>query len=152
MSSISFKKHSILTKYLLIFVPYAVNLYHLRSWNGYNDELVWGAAWLYKATGDSTYLSKAEKYYNEFSLGGQTGIFSWDDKTVGVHALMAEMTGGDVYKNSLKKFCDHANNGQEKSPGGMLYYAEWGSLRYASNAAFICLQVTKMIFESNRCL
>jgi len=116
-----------------------------KSWNGYNDELVWGAAWLYKATGDSTYLKKAEKYYNDFSLAGQTGIFSWDDKTVGVHALMAEMTGGSVYKDSLKKFCDHAANGQKKSPGGMLYYAEWGSLRYASNAAFICLQAADLI-------
>ena len=56
---------------------------------------------------------------------------------------MAEMTGDKVYKDSLEKFCDQAANGQEKSPGGMLYYAEWGSLRYASNAAFICLQVTK---------
>ena len=99
---------------------------------------------MYKATGDVGYLNKAKKYYNDFSLSGQTGIFSWDDKTVGVHALMAEMTGDAVYKDSLKKFCDHAASGQEKSPGGMLYYAEWGSLRYASNAAFICLQVTKM--------
>jgi len=98
---------------------------------------------LYKATGDAAYLSKAEQYYNEFSLGGKIGIFSWDDKTVGVHALMAEMTGDNVYKDSLEKFCDQAAIFQEKSPGGMLYYAEWGSLRYASNAAFICLQVTK---------
>ena len=121
---------------------------YFRSWNGYKDELVWGAAWLYKATGDSAYLNKAEKYYNEFDLGGKIGIFSWDDKTVGVHALMAEMTGDSVYKDSLKKFCDHAANGQQKSPGGMLYYAEWGSLRYASNAAFICLQVKKLIFNT----
>ena len=98
---------------------------------------------MYKATGDAAYLNKAEQYYNDFSLEGKVEIFSWDDKTVGVHALMAEMTGDNVYKDSLEKFCDQAANGQEKSPGGMLYYAEWGSLRYASNAAFICLQVTK---------
>ena len=113
-----------------------------RSWNGFNDELVWGAAWLYKATGDDAYLEKAKQYYSQFNLGGQTGVFSWDDKTVGVHALMSELTGDAVYKDSLAKFCDHAMNGQQKSPGGMLYYMEWGSLRYAANAAFICLQVT----------
>ena len=112
-----------------------------RSWNGYNDELVWGAAWLYKATGDVSYFNKAKKYYNDFSLEGQTGVFSWDDKTVGVHALMAEFTGEKKYTDSLKKFCDHAVSGQTKSPGGMFHYAQWGSLRYAANAAFICLQV-----------
>jgi len=53
---------------------------------------------------------------------------------------MAEMTGEATYKDSLEKFCDHAIHGQKKSPGGMLYYMEWGSLRYAANAAFICLQ------------
>merc|ERR1712015_155358 len=80
----------------------------ISSWNGYNDELVWGAAWLYKATGDVSYFNKAKKYYNDFNLEGQTGVFSWDDKTVGVHALMAEFTGESKYTNSLKKFCDHA--------------------------------------------
>ena len=93
-------------------------------------------------------MEKAKQYYSQFNLGGQTGVFSWDDKTVGVHALMSELTGDAVYKDSLAKFCDHAMNGQQKSPGGMLYYMEWGSLRYAANAAFICLQVKKTSFYS----
>ena len=112
-----------------------------RSWSGYNDELVWGAAWLYKATGDVAYFNKAKQYYDQFGLEGKIGVFSWDDKTVGVHALMAEFTGEKKYTDSLKKFCDHAINDQTKSPGGMLHYMQWGSLRYAANAAFICLQV-----------
>ena len=90
-------------------------------------------------------MEKAKQYYSQFNLGGQTGVFSWDDKTVGVHALMAELTGDAVYKDSLAKFCDHAVSGQQKSPGGMLYYMEWGSLRYAANAAFICLQVRNFL-------
>ena len=28
------------------------------SWSGYNDELLWSAAWLYKATGDQMYMDK----------------------------------------------------------------------------------------------
>ena len=31
-----------------------------RSWSGWQDELVWGAIWLYRATGDASYLAKAE--------------------------------------------------------------------------------------------
>ena len=114
---------------------------HSRSWSGFNDELVWGAAWLHKATGDSAYLTKAQSYYDNFGLKDKIGVFSWDDKTVGVHALLAEATGEAKYTDSLEKFCDHAVSGQQRSPGGMLYYMQWGSLRYAANAAFICLQV-----------
>ena len=107
--------------------------------------MVWGAAWLYKATGEAAYLNKAKQYYNQFGLSSQTGVFSWDDKNVGVHALMAEITGESTYKSPLKSFCDHAVNGQQRSPKGMLFYYQWGSLRYASNAAFVCLQVIKRI-------
>jgi hypothetical protein len=32
------------------------------------DELVWAAAWLYRATNDTTYLNNAESLYNEFGL------------------------------------------------------------------------------------
>jgi len=116
-----------------------------KSWSGYNDELVWGAAWLYKATGDVAYFNKAKQYYTQFGLEGKIGVFSWDDKTVGVHALMAEFTGESKYTNSLKKFCDHAVSGQTRSPGGMLHYMQWGSLRYAANAAFICLQAADLV-------
>jgi hypothetical protein len=33
------------------------------SWSGYEDELVLGAVWLYRATGDTAYPDKAESYY-----------------------------------------------------------------------------------------
>ena len=114
--------------------------------------MVWGAAWLYKATGDETYLTKAKQYYQQFNLGGQTGVFSWDDKIVGVHVLMAELTGENTYKQPLQSFCDNAVSGQTRSPNGMLFYYQWGSLRYASNAAFICLKVLLKLNSKTQCL
>ena len=45
---------------------------YYRSYSGYNDELVWGALWLYRATGDQSYLDKAEQYYANLSTEGQT--------------------------------------------------------------------------------
>lgn len=50
-------------------IPNAASFY--RSHSGYKDELVWGAIWLYRATKDASYLTKAEKYYNEFGLNTQ---------------------------------------------------------------------------------
>jgi len=53
----------------------------LSSWSGYQDELVWAAAWLYKATGDSVYLERAEDLYEEFTFFSRLPVqFSWDDK------------------------------------------------------------------------
>ena len=109
---------------------------------------MWGAAWLYKATGNEAYLDKAEEYYTQYGLSGATDVFSWDDKKPAVHVLMAELTGDTVYKDSIAAYCDKAINDEwspEKSPGGMLWYSQWGSLRYASNTAFLCLQVRAMI-------
>merc|ERR1719220_455748 len=113
---------------------------------GPDDELVWAAAWLYKATGESQYLDKAKSMYSEFSLGGSTGAFSWDDKKPGIYALMTELDpGNQEYKTSLQNYCDWARNSQEKSPKGQIFYMKWGSLRYASNTAFICMQAAMLI-------
>ncbi len=57
------------------------------SWNGYNDELAWGAAWLFKATGDSSYLDLAESFYEEYGLDYTPTQFSWDDKTAGLQVI-----------------------------------------------------------------
>ena len=66
-----------------------------NSFGGYNDELVWGAIWLYKATGEQAYLDKAVSYYDQFGFGGKTQFFSWDDKLAGAQVLLAQETGDD---------------------------------------------------------
>ena len=111
----------------------------IRSWSGYNDELAWAAAWLYRATKQSNYLNKAVEYYNKIKSRGE--VFSWDDKSMGVYALLAQLTNKQEYKQKLNNFCDWMRNNQKKSPKGQLYFQEWGSLRYSANAAFICLRV-----------
>jgi hypothetical protein len=52
------------------------------------DELLWGAAWLFRAT-------NAVKYYNlAKSLGAddQPDIFSWDNKYAGAHVLLSRVS------------------------------------------------------------
>jgi hypothetical protein len=50
----------------------------------YRDELVWAAAWLYRATNDQSYLTTAENLYNEYGLGYWNVPFTWDSKASGV--------------------------------------------------------------------
>ena len=69
-----------------------------NSWGGYNDELVWGAIWLYKATGNKVYLDKAVSYYDQFGFGSKKQFLSWDDKLAGAQVLLAQETGESRYE------------------------------------------------------
>ncbi len=59
-----------------------------RSWSGYGDELLWGALWLYRATEDKSYLTKAQAAWDEFDLGEGAEQFSWDDKKAGAYVSL----------------------------------------------------------------
>ena len=109
----------------------------------HRDELVWGAVWLYLATGDQEYLDLAEESYGPAMINASTE-FTWDDKGPGVMVLLAEITDKDIYRDDLKTFCDMMVSSTSRSPKGMIFLSKWGSLRHAANAAFICLHAANM--------
>ena len=51
------------------------------------DELVWGAAWLYKATRDPKFWVYVVK--NVATLGGSMFEFGWDSKQSGINILVS---------------------------------------------------------------
>lgn len=51
------------------------------------DELSWAAAWIIRATDDSS----AMDYLHGAETGGDQTIFSWDDKYAGAHVLIAKV-------------------------------------------------------------
>ncbi|GAA0726481.1 glycoside hydrolase family 9 protein [Aquimarina litoralis] len=114
------------------------------SSGGYEDELTWGALWLYKATGDNTYLQKAEATYGEPDY---LWSLVWDDKRYGNMVLLAELTGKQQYIDNTERhlqFWIDNNNGITYSPGGQAHLTQWGSLRHSMNAA-----LTALIFVNN---
>ncbi|WP_309110758.1 glycoside hydrolase family 9 protein [Saccharothrix sp.] len=121
-----------------------------NSWSGYQDELVWGAIWLYRATGDAAYLTKAKAEYPKLSTEPQSTTRSykwtiaWDDKSYGAYALMAKLTGEAEYVADANRWLDYWTTGYNGnrirySPGGQAVLDTWGSLRYAANTAFVAL-------------
>ena len=121
-------------------------MFHLfRSSDRYEDELIWAAAWLYRATGDNGYLTKAEDMYASRGQTWTSWSFDWADKMAGAQLLLFELTGDQKYKTDVESFCDYAM-GINKSPKGQTHLAQWGSNRYASNFAFICLGVSSSSF------
>ncbi|MFF7159383.1 glycoside hydrolase family 9 protein [Streptomyces sp. NPDC008139] len=124
---------------------------YYNSWSGYWDELVWGAIWLYRATGDSAYLNKAETYYAQLPKMQQTSTpeykwtLAWDDKSYGDYVLLAELTGKQAYVDDAERWLDWWTTGVDGqkvtySPGGEAFLDTWGSLRYSSNTAYAALQ------------
>jgi hypothetical protein len=64
--------------------------------------------------------------------------------------LLAKLTNKQQYKDTIKGNVDHLINNQQKTPKGLLFLDIWGSLRHASNAALIMLQVIS-IYIFNIC-
>merc|ERR1711923_642455 len=126
------------TRKLFLFYCLSEIIVCLHRSSSYEDELIWSAAWLYKATGNAEYLTKAENMYQSRSQTWTSWAFDWSDKLPGAQLLLYQMTGKDVYKNDVQAFCDYSM-GIKKTPGGQTHLSQWGSNRYASNFAFICL-------------
>ncbi|WP_299403943.1 glycoside hydrolase family 9 protein [Acaryochloris sp. IP29b_bin.148] len=116
-------------------IPDAANFYN--SFSGFNDELVWAATWLYKATGRQTYLDKAESYYQ----GITSGSHDWDNKSAGAAVLLAQITGKDRYKSDIEAFLDRWSDdsgaGISYTDGGLAWHQQWGSTRHSANASFL---------------
>jgi hypothetical protein len=98
---------------------------------------------MYKATGEPIFLSKAEQFYDEFGISYTPSVLNWDDKIVGVQFLLYEATGAARYLQNVNNYVDYLLNTALKTPLGLVYLDDWGTLRLAANAAFWCLQVAE---------
>jgi hypothetical protein len=135
----------------------ARNFYN--SWSGFNDELVWGAIWLYRATNEAAYLTKAQNYYANLATEPQTTTKSfrwthaWDDKAYGCYVLLANLTNNPTYRADAERWLDHWSIGAGlRTPGGLAYVdpAGWGALRYAANTAFLALVYSDQLSDATK--
>ncbi len=133
-----------------------------NSWSGYNDELAWGAIWLYRATGETAYLDKAEGFVGSFGTEGQTSFLpykwtqDWDSKHYGSYLLLARLTGKQKYKDAMERNLAYWTTGTPEgervtyTPGGLAWLSSWGSLRYALNESFIALVYAKDVADATK--
>ena len=124
---------------------------------GFYDELAWGALWIYKATGDATYLAKGKAVYDQ-NFAGQTMTWtqSWDDVRYGSAVLLAQMTGQAQYRTDCERWLDYwtvgTNGGATKityTAGGLAFLNGWGSLRYTAATAFVALIYSDTVKDYN---
>ena len=119
--------------------------------SSFYDDLSWAGIWLYRATGDSTYLNKAKTYAKEWGVN-QWGSYAaydwaqcWDDVHYGAALLIAQYDSSSdakLFKTTIENHLDYWTTGLNGNrvpytPKGLAYRNEWGSLRYATTTAFL---------------
>lgn len=121
---------------------------YYTAYSGFYDELSWAGTWLYIATGETTYLDKAESYVANWGKEGQSTDIgykwaqSWDDVHYGAELLLARITNKAIYKTATEMHLDYWTTGYNGSritytPKGLAWLDTWGSLRYATTTAFL---------------
>ena len=72
------------------------------------DELLWAAAWLFRATGDEYYLKyTVDKAVSFGGTGWAMKEFSWDNKYAGVQVLLTKVLlegRAAAYESTLKQY------------------------------------------------
>ncbi|KAG6781171.1 hypothetical protein POTOM_014060 [Populus tomentosa] len=138
---------------------------YYRSVSGYNDELLWAAAWLYQATNNQYYLDYLGN--NGDSMGG-TGWgmteFGWDVKYAGVQTLVAKflMQGKaghhapvfEKYQQKAEDFmCSCLGKGTrnvQKTPGGLIYIQRWNNMQFVTSASFLAAVYSDYLVSAGR--
>lgn len=116
-------------------------LFLSRSYD-YKDELTFAAAMLALVTDEQAYKTDAANFWTEFGFGSYVQqFFDWDNKPAGIAIILARVLGDAKYKTSAQEHCDYWINTERRTPKGLVFINEWGSLRHAANAAFGCLLV-----------
>ena len=131
---------------------------YYSSYNGYLDELAWGAAWLLRATGDQVYLDKFNDIYNRdwspydpYGFLYCSGPISWDDKRPGAYVLIAQLTKDETFMKNAYEYCDKILE-KPRTAGGLFYdqgLSTWASNRYAANAASMLAMFANFLPESD---
>ncbi|KAL8090724.1 endoglucanase 1-like [Apium graveolens] len=126
------------------------------SYSGYQDELLWGASWIYQATQNPTYLKYIQ--YNGRVLGAEddTYSFSWDDKRPGTKILLSK-SFLEAGKQGLQEYKTHSDNyicslipgspnfQAQYTPGGLLYKTQGSNLQYVTASTLLLLTYAKYL-------
>ncbi|CAL5228455.1 g11593 [Coccomyxa viridis] len=113
----------------------------------YRDDMVWAAAWMYKATGDRVYLDDVNKFYAEHITyeGGsdQNLVTDWDHMWWAANVLLAEATDQGTFHQAvqgmLKQWICATTGKVLFTPKGRAFNRYAPSLGSTASTAFLSL-------------
>ncbi|KAL0683173.1 hypothetical protein Bca4012_050021 [Brassica carinata] len=112
------------------------------SYSGYkvysHDELMWGAAWLQKATNDPNYKNFIE------SLGGgdHPDIFNWDSKYAGAYVLLSQVNR-NYHNHDYESFFLSKTFLLTITTGGLMYKLPQSNLQHVTAITFLLTTYAK---------
>ena len=129
----------------------AVNPFY-TSWSGYWDELALGAAWLYRAREDNTYLTKAENYLRDRVQYSGDWSYAADDHSYAAYVLLAKESSDPYFKSEVHRWLKNWIEGIPPvyhSASGFAFRTEWGSAALSLATGYIAEWYSDFI-EYNR--
>ncbi|KAL1531953.1 Esterase/lipase/thioesterase [Salvia divinorum] len=128
--------------------------------NGYQDELLWGAAWLHKASRRRVYREYIVRNEVVLRAGDSINEFGWDNKHAGINVLLSkEVLMGR--SNDLRSFQMNAdgficsllpgisNPQVQYSPGGLIFKAGGSNMQHVTSFSFLLLAYSNYLSHAN---
>ncbi|KAL3687897.1 hypothetical protein R1sor_014206 [Riccia sorocarpa] len=127
------------------------------SFSGHLDELLWGAAWLYRATGRDKYLT----YLTDNAGWSYTmNEFLWDNKMAGLQVLLSKayfkgVTSLSNYKSQAEEFiCENLPASPKKTvtitSGGLLFLQDDNNMQYVATASLLFMLYSDYLANSSQ--
>ncbi|PKI65761.1 hypothetical protein CRG98_013833 [Punica granatum] len=132
------------------------------DFSGYEDELLWAAAWLFKATKSPSYLQYVVQNAHALShspYAANSAEFGWDVKNAGINVLLSKFL---MKRGSSSLFLPDADwfvctilpesptKSVEYSAGGLMFKPGGSNMQHATTLSYLLLVYAKYLDNSNR--
>ncbi|KAI3731558.1 hypothetical protein L1987_62747 [Smallanthus sonchifolius] len=129
--------------------------------NGYQDELLWAAAWLHKASKIRQYREYIVRNEVILRAGDTINEFGWDNKHAGINVLISKamlmgkspnlksfQNNADAFICSLLPGTAHLQ--VQYSPGGLIFKAGGSNMQHVTSLSFLLLAYSNYLSHANR--
>lgn len=128
------------------------------SFSGYQDELLWAAAWLHKATKNLAFLNYIQVNGQTLGAAEYDNTFGWDNKHAGARILLSKAF---LVQNvqTLHDYKGHADNficsvipgasSAQYTPGGLLFKMSDDNMQYVTSTAFLLVTYAKYLTRAH---
>ncbi|KAI9170513.1 hypothetical protein LWI28_029082 [Acer negundo] len=129
--------------------------------NGYQDELLWAAAWLHKASRRRIYREYIMRNEVVLHAGDTINEFGWDNKHAGINVLLSKevLMGKADYFGSFKQNADEficsllpgiSHPQVQYSPGGLIFKAGGSNMQHVTSLSFLLLAYSNYLSHANK--
>ncbi|KAE8730088.1 Endoglucanase 8 [Hibiscus syriacus] len=129
--------------------------------NGYQDELLWAAAWLHKASRKRVYREYIVNNEVVLRAGDTINEFGWDNKHAGINVLISKevLMGKADYFESFKQNADGficsllpgiSHPQVQYSPGGLIFKAGGSNMQHVTSLSFLLLAYSNYLSHANK--